>query len=838
MLLRGIRLHSLSLKPHFYALFSLSPLCTTPHSEHSNDAVFNVSALIKQPDWQNNIRLKSIVSHSNPQFVFRIISLHSRDHVPLCVDFFKWVCKQSTYCYDTDSRIQLLYQLASDNLYGIMHKVLVWLIKECSTSQDDLLKLMGAIEDMRENVGFRINYPCYSALLVCLAKLDMGSVSFLVFKRMSEDGFVAGGIDYRTVVNALCKNGFVHAAEMFVSRVLKLGFPLDVYIYTSLVLGNCRAGETGDAYKVFDSMSEKDGCGVNSATYSILMHGLCEARRLDEALKLKEEMCVKGCNPSTRTYTVLIKATCDKGLIDKALILLDEMTKKGCKPNAHTYTILVDMLCKEGKIEEANGMFRKMLKDGINPGTVTYNALINCYCKEGLVVSAFELLGVMERRQCKPNICTYNELIEGLCAIGTPYKAMELLRKVVNNGLFSTQVTFNILIVGFCRAGQIEMAFKILHLMSSIGIATDRFSYTALIDSLCKMGKMELAGFFLGLMIKKGIFIDEVALTALVHGYCKAGKTRSALMLLEEMVKDRCLTSPHTFNIFLDVLGKEVKLVEQNAILGKMLKHGLVPSVVTYTVLIDGLCRAGDVEASLEMIELMKRDSCPPNIYTYTIIIDGLCQVGKSNHAFEILRTMFNKGCRANYQIYFALLTGMTMKPGCSKSDGFIFTEMNIFHAFQFLDKIREYGGHAFDVYKFLITGLCRTGRISEGDIFIQEMVNHGLIPDSDICSCVITPLCKSGEYTRSLEWIKRFSGYGCFPSFACYSTVIVGLQSEGRFDEADWLISDLMRSAGVEDRNAVSPYIDFLVKGEGPNQSLELLNLLEQFGLNERPIV
>ncbi|KAL0460450.1 UNVERIFIED_CONTAM: Pentatricopeptide repeat-containing protein, mitochondrial [Sesamum latifolium] len=848
MLLRVFRLEPFSLKPRVHALQSLSLLSTTPLLRPSDDAVTDVSVLLKKPNWQTSNHLKSLVSHLNPHLVSRIIASHSSD-IPLCLKFFKWVCQQSTYCYDMDGRIQLLYLLESDRLYGIMHKVLVLLIKECCSSHDEILKLMGAVDDMREKGGFRINYPCYSMFLMCFAKLDMGLMAFLVFKRMLGDGFVASGIDYRTVVNALCKNGFVQAAEMFGSRVLKLGFALDVYIYTSLVLGNCRAGELGEAFRVFALMSEGDGCGVNTATCSILVHGLCEAGRLDEACKLKEDMSERGCEPSTRTYTVLIKATCDRGLIDQAFSLLDEMIKKGCKPNVHTYTVLVDALCREGKMEQANGMFKKMLKDGFSPGTVTYNALINGYCKEGRVVCAFELVGVMERKKCKPNIRTYNELMEGLCKVGRPYKAVELLRKIINNGLFPTEPLQN--------------------------------------------GKIGACRWLFGVMIKKGISLGEVTLTALIDGYCKTGNLKYALLLFEEMVENRCLTSPHTFNIFLDVLGKEVKLVEVHAMFGYMLKHGLVPSVVTYTILVDGLCRAGEMDSALKMLELMKQAGCPPNVYTYTIVIKGLCQsgkledveklliemqkaavspnviiyailvksyvaAGKLNRAFDVVSAMFQDGCRPNTQIYSELLAGILepemdgstragnstaalnaeVEIGVNCFPKFTFIKMDIYHAFQFLDKIRECGGLPFDAYKFLIMGLGGTGRISEADILIQEMVKYGLIPDSDICSCIIMHFRKNNDYSRSLEWITRFHAYGCDPSFASYSAVIVGLQNEGRLKEAERLISDLLRNAGVEDQTAISPYIDFLVKREMPSGPPELLNLIQRMSYKERPSI
>ncbi|KAL0390266.1 UNVERIFIED_CONTAM: Pentatricopeptide repeat-containing protein, mitochondrial [Sesamum calycinum] len=651
---------------------------------------------------------------------------------------------QSTYCYDMDGRIQLLYLLESDSLYGIMHKVLVLLIKECSSSHDEILKLIGAVDDMREKAGFRINYPCYSMLLMCLAKLDMGVMAFLVFKRMLGDGFVASGIDYRTVVNALCKNGFVQAAEMFVSIVLKRGFALDVYWYTSLVLGNCRVGDLGEAFRVFALMSEGDECGVNSAAYSILVHGLCEAGRLDEAYKLKEDMSERGCEPSTRTYTVLIKATCDRGLVDQAFSLLDEMIKKGCKPNVYTYTVLIDVFCRIGKIEQANGMFKKMLKDGFSPGTVTYNALINGYCKEGRVVCAFELLGVMERKKCKPNIRTYNELIEGLCKVGRPHKAVELLRKIINNGLFPTEVTFNILIDGFCRAGELNKAFEILHSMSSYAIEPNHFSYTMFIDSL-QNGKIGACRWLFGVMIKKGISLGEVTLTALIGGYCKTGNLKYALLLFEEMVENRCLTSPHTCNIFLDFLGKEAKLVEVNAMFGTHETSRLSTECLYVFYSHQSLCQSGRLEDAEKLLIEMQKAAVSPNVIIYAILVKSYVAAGRLTCAFDVVSAMFQDGCRPNSQIYSELLAGI------------LESEMD--------------GSTRAGNYSAALNAEVEQEEYQKADILIREMVKW---PQLTVTSVLHSyALLQKQRYGNSLEWITRFHAYRD-PSFASYSAVIV----------------------------------------------------------------
>ena len=51
------------------------------------------------------------------------------------------------------------------------------------------MRLIDAIEEMR-GIGFRLNYPCYSILLMGLAKLSMGQRTFLVYRRLDDGLFL------------------------------------------------------------------------------------------------------------------------------------------------------------------------------------------------------------------------------------------------------------------------------------------------------------------------------------------------------------------------------------------------------------------------------------------------------------------------------------------------------------------------------------------------------------------------------------------------------------------------------------------------------------------------
>uniref|UniRef100_A0A0D3AGV1 Pentacotripeptide-repeat region of PRORP domain-containing protein n=1 Tax=Brassica oleracea var. oleracea TaxID=109376 RepID=A0A0D3AGV1_BRAOL len=71
-------------------------------------------------------------------------------------------------------------------------------------------------------------------------------------------------------------------------------------------MGYCRSKDLDFAFKVFEEMALK-GFKRNEVAYTPLIHGLCVARRVDEAMELFAKMKNDdNCYPTVRTYTVLI----------------------------------------------------------------------------------------------------------------------------------------------------------------------------------------------------------------------------------------------------------------------------------------------------------------------------------------------------------------------------------------------------------------------------------------------------------------------------------------------------------------------------------------------------
>lgn len=65
------------------------------------------------------------------------------------------------------------------------------------------------------------------------------------------------------------------------SRLIQAGLTPDYFTYTSFITGHCRRKEFDAAFQVFKEMSQ-NGCHRNEFSYTQLIYGLCEAKRIGE----------------------------------------------------------------------------------------------------------------------------------------------------------------------------------------------------------------------------------------------------------------------------------------------------------------------------------------------------------------------------------------------------------------------------------------------------------------------------------------------------------------------------------------------------------------------------
>ena len=81
-----------------------------------------------------------------------------------------------------------------------------------------------------------------------------------------------------------------------------------------------------------------------------------------------------GCTPDEVSYNIILKGLCDEKRIEEALqLLFHKMDDRGISPTVVTYNTVIDGLCKVQAVDRAEGVLQQMIHKGVKPNIQTYN---------------------------------------------------------------------------------------------------------------------------------------------------------------------------------------------------------------------------------------------------------------------------------------------------------------------------------------------------------------------------------------------------------------------------------------------------------------------------------
>ncbi|XP_020890693.1 pentatricopeptide repeat-containing protein At1g63130, mitochondrial-like [Arabidopsis lyrata subsp. lyrata] len=126
---------------------------------------------------------------------------------------------------------------------------------------------------------------------------------------------------------------------------------LDMYTYSIMIEGMCKAGKVEDGWDLFCSLSLK-GVKPNIVTYTTMISGFCSKNLLQEADALFMKMKEDGPLPDDRTYNTLIRAHLRDGDKTASAEFIKEMRNCGFAGNASTFGLITNML-HDGRLDKS-----------------------------------------------------------------------------------------------------------------------------------------------------------------------------------------------------------------------------------------------------------------------------------------------------------------------------------------------------------------------------------------------------------------------------------------------------------------------------------------------------
>lgn len=243
----------------------------------------------------------------------------------------------------------------------VVYNALLRLYLECGCFED----VLRAFDDLPER-----NTVSWNSLVSGFAKRGQLFEAFKSFRRMQAEGVGFNWVSLTAMLpicarmNALCSGKEIHA------QMVKSVARPDMFVLNSLMDMYAKCGVVNYARRIFDGMERRD-----LTSWNTVLNGYAIARRMEEGLKLFDEMLDSGLSPDTVTFIALLSGCSHTGLTEEGQTLFNRMrTEFGISPTAEHYACLVDMLGRAGRLKEALQVVKNM---GKNPSGSIWGSLLN-----------------------------------------------------------------------------------------------------------------------------------------------------------------------------------------------------------------------------------------------------------------------------------------------------------------------------------------------------------------------------------------------------------------------------------------------------------------------------
>lgn len=143
--------------------------------------------------------------------------------------------------------------------------------------------------------------------------------------------------------------------------------------------------------------------------------------------------------------------------------------------------------------------------------------------------------------------------------------------------------------------------------------------------------------------------------------------------------------------------------------------------------------------------------------------------------------------------------------------------------------RLSEYGVELnLDLFRTLISGLCREGKWQEAHNLYKSMEDNCLLPDEEIYKSLLLVLAKNYKVDLALFILNEMAVRGFEPSMTGYRLLICALCNLNRREEASHLFESMLPQQWSPDEIAWTILIDGLLKEGEADLCMKFLHIME----------
>lgn len=391
---------------------------------------------------------------------------------------------------------------------------------------------------------------------------------------------------------ALASDGCLDSAHKVFEGMTVRGVPFRTLGFGVFVWRVCKEGDLERVLRVLDAVREC-GSGIDGSVVAVLIvHGLCRASKVSEALWMLGELRNRGWKPDFMAYRVVAVAFREMHNVADEVKVLKMKRKLGVAPRIGDYRDMILGLVSERRINEAKELGEIIVEGNFPIEDDVLNVLIGSVSSidPGAAIMFFSF---MVEKVKFPTFSTVSSLSRNLCRHGKVDELLEVFRILNSQDYFKDVEGYNVEVSFLCKAGRVKEGYSVLQEMRKRGFGPNVESYNYVMEACCNGDLL-----------------------------------RPARKLWDEMFSCGCCGNLKTYNILIRKFAEVGKAEEAQMMFHHMLDKGVTPDVTSYTLLLEGLCQEDKLEAAFKLYNMSVKQDINFARHILSSFILSLCRKG------------------------------------------------------------------------------------------------------------------------------------------------------------------------------------------------------------------
>ncbi|KAG4115055.1 hypothetical protein ERO13_D12G077500v2, partial [Gossypium hirsutum] len=503
-----------------------------------------------------------------------------------------------------------------------------------------------------ERVFNEIEHPdvySWTTMLSSCSKLGGISYACEVFDKMPKKEVAHDNYSFASVLST-CYIENLGFGRQVQALVVKTGFLFRASVLNAAITMYFNCEDVENACRVLEEVE----CSVyDGITFNVMIDGLLNVGRVEQALLMFREMLEACLGPSELTFVSLMSScscrrvgdqvyaqavklgfeqstsvsnaaitmysTC--GDLNAARLVFERLEQK----DIVSWNTLLSTYAQRSSSSSAFVIYMEMRRSGIEPDEFTFgkfimihalvfknglisrvqvsNALVSSYSKHGEMNQAYQLFQMSPK-----NLISWNTIISGFFLNGFPAQGLEQLTKLLISNLRPNSYTFSIAIsicasISSLNNGKQLHAYILRHDFSS-----ETSLGNALITMYAKCGTLNWSLRVFNEMIAK----DSISWNALISAFAQHGEGKEAVNCFKAMKGvGRVKPDQATFTALLSACSHAGLVDDATWILNSMVnEYGFDPGEDHLSCMVDLLGRAGYLDEAERVIDSKHIEPC------------------------------------------------------------------------------------------------------------------------------------------------------------------------------------------------------------------------------------